>query len=116
MPYDPAMAEKIRSFLQGTEGLTERKMFGGIGFMIGGNMAAGAHSDGRLMVRCGPADYDDYTGEAGAQGLVQGGRTMTGWVLVDADAVADEAALQRWVTRGRDHAASLPVKKKKAKK
>ena len=113
MPYDPVLAERIRTFLDGTPHLTEKKMFGGIGWMIGGNMAAGAHSDGKLMIRCAKEDFVDYIGEDGADGLHRGKTVMSGWVLVEADRVADDAGLERWVGRGRDYAASLPIKKKK---
>ena len=110
MPYDPALADRIRSVLDGTDALTEKKMFGGVGFMIGGNMAAGAHSDGRLMVRVSKETSDELAERDGASLMVQGGRTMRGWVLVDPESVRDDEALAQWVGHGRDHAASLPPK------
>lgn len=113
MAYDEVMAERIRSFLAGTDLLTEKKMFGGIGWMVGGHMAAGAHSDGKLMIRCAKDDFVDYISEPGAGGMKRGSTLMTGWVLVEADAVADDAGLELWVGRGRDYAASLPPKPKK---
>lgn len=116
MPYDPAMADRIRDLLYAAPGFTERKMFGGVGFMIGGNMACGAHNDGRLMVRCHVDDHAALTGLPGAEGLVHGGGPKRGWVLVDADAVVVDDALATWVERGRGFAASLPPKRPKAKK
>lgn len=110
MPYDAALAERIRDALAGAPGLVEKKMFGGIGWTIGGHMAAGAHNDGRLMVRCSKDDFPAFTAEPGAQAMVQAGRTMTGWLLIDAGSVTDDAALARWVGRGRAYAASLPPK------
>jgi len=110
MPYDRAMAERIRDYLAGTPGLLERKMFGGVGWTVHGHMAAGAHNDGRLMIRCGKPDFEAFTGEPGADAMRRGGKPMSGWVLVDADAVLGEAELARWLDRGRAHAASLPPK------
>jgi len=113
MAYDEALAARIRAALAGADGLVEKTMFGGIGWTIGGNMAAGAHNDGRLMIRCSKADFEAFLAEEGAVGMMRGGKALTGWVLVEPDAVADDAELDRWVGRGRDYAASLPPKKKK---
>ena len=110
MPYDPALAERIRSHLSGTPGLHEQKMFGGVGWTVHGNMAAGAHSDGRLMIRCAKEDFGAFTAEPGAEGMVHGGRPMSGWVLVAPGAVIEDAVLARWIDRGRAYAASLPPK------
>lgn len=110
MPYDTALAERIRDFLIDTPGLVEKKMFGGIGWTIYGHMATGCHNDGRLMIRCAKADFEQMLTEPGAQGLMRGGKPLTGWVLVDIDAVESDAALELWVGRGRDHAASMPPK------
>ncbi len=116
MPYDPELADRIRERVDGTPGLVEKKMFGGIGWTIHGNMATGAHNDGKLMIRCSPEVFESYLAEEGAEGLMRGGKPMMGWVLVDPDAVADDADLDRWVERGIAHAAKMPVKKKKATK
>jgi len=110
MPYDVAMADRIRDHLTGTPGLTEKKMFGGVGFMVNGHMAAGAHSDGRLMVRAEKEQSVVYAAEPGAGLMQRGGKGMKGWILVDADSVVDDAELARWVDRGRDHARSMPPK------
>lgn len=110
MPYSPELAARIRARMAGTPSLEERKMFGGIGWSIGGHIATGAHSDGRLMVRCSAADFPGFITEPGAAGMVHGGRIATGWVLIDATQVAEDAELHRWVDRGRAYAGSLPPK------
>ena len=116
MPYDPKMAAQIRDLMAGTSGLVEQKMFGGIGWTVNGNMATGAHNDGQLMIRCAKEDFIDFLELPGANGMMRGGKAMTGWVLVEAATVADPSALAAWVDRGKTYAASLPPKKKKAKK
>lgn len=110
MAYDPDLADRIRASIAGAPNLVEKKMFGGIGWTVGGHMAAGAHNDGSLMIRCSKEDFAAFIAEEGADGMQRGGKYMTGWVLVDADAVADDAELDRWVGRGRDYAASMPPK------
>lgn len=113
MPYDEALVERIRDLLAAEAGLVEKKMFGGVGFTLNGNMATGAHNDGRLMVRANPEDWAVWLEEPGVGGIIRGGKPMKGWLLVDAEAVDEDAALALWVGRGRDHARSMPPKKKK---
>ncbi|MCB9675381.1 MAG: TfoX/Sxy family protein [Alphaproteobacteria bacterium] len=110
MPYDPDLAERIRTHLAGTPGLVEKKMFGGIGWTVGGHMAAGAHSDGALMIRCAKEDFAAFIAEPGAAGMKRGETLMTGWVLIASASVATDAALHHWLDRGRGYAASLPPK------
>lgn len=110
MPYDQSMATRIRALLAGTAGLSEKKMFGGIGWMVNGRMAAGAHSDGRLMIRCDKADWDRWCHDDGVNPMVQSGRAMAGWLLIDGAAAQADADLQRWVERGRAYAGALPPK------
>ncbi|MCK6505755.1 TfoX/Sxy family protein [Myxococcota bacterium] len=110
MPYDPQLADRVRALLAGTPGLSERKMFGGVGWMIGGNMAVGVMSDGGLMVRCSPEQAADLVQEDGCTTMVHGGRPMRGWLRVTDTAVVDGAALDRWVRVGRDFARALPPK------
>lgn len=111
MAYDPELADRIRSLLDGVPLLTERAMFGGLAFMIGGNMAAGASRTGGLIVR---ADKDESVAlvveEEGAELMTKGGRPMRGWIMVEAARVADDEELAVWVGRGRAYAASLPPK------
>ncbi len=110
MPYDEQLAARIRTFFTDTSGLTEKKMFGGIGWMIGGHLAAGAHKDGTLMIRCAKDDWADWVEAPGAGPMVQRGRSMSGWILVQADSVATRDALESWLERGRAYAAGLPPK------
>jgi len=110
MAYDEELADRVRAMVAEQHGLTERKMFGGLGFMLDGHMAVAASSTGGLMVRVDPAD-----GEALADGetvapMEMGGRTMAGWLLVDPSAVADDAALRTWVDRGTAYVRALPPK------
>jgi len=110
MPYDPGLAERIRSALEDVSGVTEKAMFGGIGWMIGGHLAAGAHSDGRLMIRCTREDHPSLMAEPGADAIRRGGKPMSGWLLIDGDAVSEDDDLARWIARGRAYAQSLPPK------
>ncbi len=112
MPYDPKLAQRIRMFLAGTRGLDEKKMFGGIGWMIHGHMAAGAHSDGHLIIRCSKDDFISLLDLPGARAMKRGETPMRGWVVVDAAIVAEETALAEWLHRGCDYASSLPPKAK----
>ena len=110
MPYDPHLASRIRDLLTDVPGVVERKMFGGVGWTIHGNMAAGAHSDGNLMIRCSRDDFPATIALPGASALMRGSTPMTGWVLVEADAFTSDEDLARWVQRGRAYAESLPPK------
>ncbi len=110
MSYDPLLVERIRDMLADADGLTEKKMFGGFGWMIHGNMAVGAHSEGRLMLRSSDADHAAFLEEPGANPIVRGGRPMARWIFVDASEIASDAGLARWVSRGRAFAESLPPK------
>jgi TfoX/Sxy family transcriptional regulator of competence genes len=110
MPMDERLAERVRRFFAQHRHVTERRMFGGLGWMVGGHMAAGAHPDGRLMIRCARDDYEALLTEPGARALRQGGRTMTGFVMVDADAVADDEELERWLARAHAFTSAQPPK------
>lgn len=111
MPYDEQLAERVRDLVAPRSGVTEKKMFGGIGWMLNGNMAVGVMSTGGLIVRIEPEETDalialPHVNTFGREGA----RPMKGFVVVDADAVADDAALADWVDRGANRAASLPRK------
>ncbi len=112
MAYDEGMAERIRQRVDDVEGLVERKMFGGIGWTVHGNMACGAHNDGRMMIRCGKDDFEGLCAEPGANPMIRGGKPMSGWVLIDAEVLDTEDAMDTWVGRGVAHARSMPPKKK----
>lgn len=111
MPYDERLADRIREGLRGEPGLSERKMFGGLGFMIYGNLAVAASSTGGLMIRVSPEESEGLISEH-VQPMEMGGRSMAGWLLADAEAIAAAADFQRLVACGRDFAKSLPPKKK----
>ena len=110
MAYDEALAQRIRQQLGDEPGVTEKKMFGGLAFLINGNMSVAASGQGGLMIRCAPRDTDLFLREPGAEELVMRGRAMEGWLRVGDDAVTDEAELSRWVSRGVGYARSLPPK------
>ncbi len=109
MAYDEGLAQRIREALADDAGLSERRMFGGVAFMLHGNMAVGISGD-ELMVRVGPDRYDDALAQPHARVFDMTGRVMRGWVVVAAEGIADDAALGEWVQRGADYARSLPPK------
>jgi TfoX/Sxy family transcriptional regulator of competence genes len=112
MAYDEELAERVREQLAG-ERFTEKKMFGGLAFLIGGNMSVAASGQGGLMVRVDPAENDALLQEPGAAPMEMGGRgAMKGWLRVSADVLDDDEALGAWVSRGVGYAKSLPAKKK----
>jgi TfoX/Sxy family transcriptional regulator of competence genes len=110
MAYDERLAERIRGALSERADVTERKMFGGIAWMLGGNMACGIMGGDELLARLGPDGADDALDEAGTRPAVMGERTMKGYVVVAADAIASEQALRGWVDRCAAFAESLPPK------
>ncbi len=109
MAYDEGLAQRIREALADDAGLTERRMFGGIAYMLHGNMAVGISGD-ELMVRVGPEAYDDALAQPHARVFDMTGRVMRGWVVVEAEGIADDAALNAWVQKGAEFARSLPAK------
>lgn len=108
MPFDPILADRIRALVP--PHTTEKKLFGSFAFLRGGNFAVAASKDGGIMLRCSREDWQGFVEEAGARPLVRKGNAVSGWVLVAAEAVMDEPTLARWVSRGIDHAESLPPK------
>ena len=90
--------------------LSERKMFGGLAFLIGGNMAVAASGQGGLLVRVDPAEGDDLIDDVHVRPMEMGGRSMSGWLRVDDAAVTTDDELGRWVARGVGYASSLPPK------
>ena len=109
MAYDEGLAIRIREVLGGEPGLGEKRMFGGLAIMLDGNMAVGVSGDD-LMVRTDPAQQDALLAEPGARPFDLTGRPTKGWLVVDADAVAEDADLRRWIERGVAFARSLPPK------
>ena len=109
MAYDEGLAERIRGVLDARSDVDERKMFGGIAFLVAGNMACGVMRDD-LMVRMEPDAAAALESEPGVRRFDMSGRPMKGWVLVAPEATADDRDLERWVRRGEEFAASLPAK------
>lgn len=110
MAYDEDLAERIRALL-GEQVVTEMKMFGGLAFLVGGNMAVAASGQGGLMVRVDPDDSDRLVATTSARPMEMQGRSMPGWLRVEADAVRADRDLAEWVDRGVRFAGSLPPKK-----
>ena len=110
MAYDEALAERIRALLAGEPNLTEKKMFGGLAFLIGGNMSVSASRQGGLLLRCDPAETADLVQAPHASTFVMRGRAMEGWLRVDADGVQGDQDLRTWVNRGVGYARTLPPK------
>jgi TfoX/Sxy family transcriptional regulator of competence genes len=109
MAYDELLAERIRGILGPVGAVGERKMFGGIAFMVGGNMACGVIGD-ELMVRVGPDNHDDALGEPHVRVMDFTHRPIRGMVYVGVPAITSDADLVRWVSRGTSFAQSLPPK------
>lgn len=110
MAYDKELAERLRAAVAGETGLAEKAMFGGLAFLINGNMAVSASSKGGLLLRVEPADTDALVARPHAERFVMRGRAMAGWLRVDARGLATDAELAAWVRRGVDYARSLPPK------
>ena len=106
---DDALAERIRPLLSDREGYSERRMFGGVCFMIGGNMCVGTWKEA-LIVRIDRKDREAILAEPHTGPADMNGRTMKGWVLVEPAGIATESDLTSWVERGAAHAATLPAK------
>jgi TfoX/Sxy family transcriptional regulator of competence genes len=111
MAYDEALAERIREQIAAERGLSQKKMFGGLAFLIGGNMAIAASGQGGILVRVDPKQSEKLVSSAGASVAVMGGRTMRGWLRVDANHVRTKAQLTKWVKIGTEYAHSLPAKR-----
>ena len=111
MAYDEELARRIRELVAGEPGLTEQKMFGGLAFLIGGNMAVAASGQGGALVRVDPAQSDELVAETNARIMEMRGRQMQGWLRVDPDDLRTDAELAKWVGRGTAYARSLPAKK-----
>ena len=100
MPYDEALAGRLRTLLADQPDLTERRMFGGLGFMLAGTMAVAAASTGGLLLRVPPGEEEDVLAGPGTEPMVMRGRAMTGWVHVTPQACESDEDLARWVAVG----------------
>jgi TfoX/Sxy family transcriptional regulator of competence genes len=110
MAYEEKLAGRIRELVAGESALTEKKMFGGLAFLVDGNMAVAASGQGGLLVRVDPAESDSLVESSPARLMEMGGRTMTGWLRVDTEHVQTDEELSAWVERGVSYARSLPPK------
>jgi TfoX/Sxy family transcriptional regulator of competence genes len=110
MAYDEELAGRIRELLAGEPDVTEKKMFGGLAFLIGGNMAVGASGQGGILVRVDPEESDALVAQTNASPMEMRGREMRGWLRVAAEDLGSERELTNWVELGRTYARSLPSK------
>ena len=110
MAYDAELAGRIRAQLGDRPGLTEKKMFGGLAFLIGGNMAVAASGQGGILVRVDPEQSDELVASTPAEPMEMRGRQMAGWLRVPTADVAADDELAAWVERGAAYAGSLPPK------
>ena len=110
MAYDEGLAHRIREAVAGEPGLTEKRMFGGLAFLVHGNMAVSASGRGGLLLRIDPADAETLTKQPGVRRFEMRGREMDGWLGIDSEVVEGDEELKRWVDTGLAHARSLPAK------
>jgi len=111
MAYDEDLANRIRELVSAQEGVSEQRMFGGLAFLVNGNMAVSASGQGGLLLRVHPDETDALLAKSHALPFEMRGRTMQGWLRVEAEGVRTRAQLERWVARGIAHARSLPGKR-----
>jgi TfoX N-terminal domain len=109
--YDEELAGRVRALVRDEPGLSEQKMFGGLAFLIGGNMAVGASGQGGLLVRVDPDESAALVASTAARPMEMRGRQMHGWLRVAADDVGTDTELAAWVERGTAYARSLPAKR-----
>jgi TfoX/Sxy family transcriptional regulator of competence genes len=109
--YDEDLVDRIRELVVGETGLTEKKMFGGLAFLIGGNMAVAASGQGGVLVRVDPAQSDTLVAKTSARLMEMHGRSMQGWLRVDPEDLRTKRQLAKWVELGTTYARSLPVKR-----
>ena len=110
MPYSESLAQRVRSLLMHERGCLERRMFGGVGFLLRGNMCVAIWQDS-LVARVGPERYKEALARPFAKEFDLTGRAMTGWVIVSPDGLDADRDLREWVKRGVDFTATLPPKK-----
>ena len=110
MAYDEELAGRLRQQLAGESEVAEKKMFGGLAFLVRGNMAVAASGQGGVLVRVDPEQSEELVATSGARPMEMRGREMRGWLRVEADDVRTEQELARWVDLGVAYARSLPAK------
>jgi hypothetical protein len=110
MAYDEELADRLREVLALEKGVTEKRMFGGLAFLLGGHMAVAASRTGGLLLRCDPAATDALLEQPGADRFVMRGKAMDGWLYVAPEAVTGDRELRRWVAHGVEYVHGLPPK------
>lgn len=110
MAYDEALAERVRTLVAPVSGMTEKKMFGGLAFLVNGNMAVSASGQGGILLHVDPAESDELVAGSPAYVAEMRGRAMPGWLRIDGADLADDDVLATWVARGVSFARSLPAK------
>jgi TfoX/Sxy family transcriptional regulator of competence genes len=110
MAYDEDLANRIRELVSMERGLTEKRMFGGLAFLINGNMSVSVSGQGGLLLRVDPAETDALLRSEHTRPFEMRGRAMQGWLRIDAAGVRSKRQLERWVARGISYARSLPSK------
>jgi TfoX/Sxy family transcriptional regulator of competence genes len=108
--YDEELANRVRELIAGEDGVVEKRMFGGLAFLIAGNMSVSVSGQGGLLLRVDPEQTDELLGKPHAYPFVMRGRPMDGWLRVEPDGVRSKAQLRRWVARGIGYARTLPAK------
>jgi TfoX/Sxy family transcriptional regulator of competence genes len=111
MAYDEDLANRIRELVAMERGVTEQRMFGGLAFLINGNMSVSASGKGGLLLRVDPAETDALLGKPHASTFEMRGRAMQGWLRVEAEGLRTKRQLEGWVARGVAYARSLPSKR-----
>lgn len=110
MAYDEELANRIREVVQDEDGMTEKRMFGGLAFLIDGKMAVSASRQGGLLLRVDPAQTESLVTDPHARRFEMRGREMDGWLRIDADGLDRDDTLRHWVGYGLRYARSLPAK------
>lgn len=108
--YDEDLANRIREVVGREPGLSERKMFGGLAFLVNGNMSVAASREGGLLLRVDPARTEELLARKHARSFVMRGKPMDGWIRVDPEGLRNKRDLERWVGVGTDFARTLPKK------
>jgi hypothetical protein len=109
MAYDEDLANRLRELVLTEEGVAEKKMFGGLAFLVHGNMCVGVMGE-ELIARVAPARFDEVVARPGARPFAMGGRSMAGWVLVDGTQIAEPGALSAWIDEADQFVQTLPKK------
>ncbi|HEY2321199.1 MAG TPA: TfoX/Sxy family protein [Solirubrobacteraceae bacterium] len=112
MAYDEDLANRIRELIAGERGVVEKKMFGGLAFLIGGHMSVSVSGQGGLLLRVPPEETESLLAKPHAGPFEMRGTTMDGWLRVDPEGVKTKQQLERWVRRGVSYARTLPPKRK----